>query len=237
MIYASSDIHGYPLDRFLRLLEKAGFGEGDTLWILGDVVDRNGDGGVAMLRWIQSAPNVRMLLGNHEAMLLACESLFENLEEEWTEPLDDGVFRSLMHWLRNGASPTIQSLGRLGKEDPPALRALLDWLRSLKLYERVSAGGKEFLLVHSGLGGFSPEKKLEDYEPDELLWTRPDPEDRYFKDVITVLGHTPAGYRFGEWGKMFRTDTWIDIDTGASAGGAPMLLRLDDLKAFYADTK
>ena len=86
MIYASSDIHGYPLDRFLRLLEKAGFGEGDTLWILGDVVDRNGDGGVAMLRWIQSAPNVRMLLGNHEAMLLACESLFENLEEERTEP-------------------------------------------------------------------------------------------------------------------------------------------------------
>ena len=28
--------------------------------------------------------------------------------------------------------------------------------------------------------------------------------------------------------------TWIDIDTGAAGGGAPMLLRLDDLQPFYA---
>ena len=34
---------------------------------------------------------------------------------------------------------------------------------------------------------------------------------------------------------MFRTDTWIDIDTGAAGGGAPMLLRLDDLQPFYAE--
>jgi hypothetical protein len=40
---------------------------------------------------------------------------------------------------------------------------------------------------------------------------------------------------FGEKGKMFRSDTWIDIDTGASGGGSPMLLRLDDLKAFYCE--
>jgi hypothetical protein len=33
---------------------------------------------------------------------------------------------------------------------------------------------------------------------------------------------------------MYRTETWIDVDTGAAAGGAPMVLRLDDLKAFYA---
>ena len=51
---------------------------------------------------------------------------------------------------------------------------------------------------------------------------------------MTILGHTPTGYRFGEAGKMFRTETWIDIDTGAAGGGSPMLLRLDDLQAFYA---
>ena len=43
------------------------------------------------------------------------------------------------------------------------------------------------------------------------------------------------GDMFGEKGKMFRSDTWIDIDTGASGGGSPMLLRLDDLKAFYCE--
>ena len=76
MIYAASDLHGYPLDDFLRLLEKAEFGDGDVLYILGDVIDRNGDGGVAMLRWIMTRPNVRLLMGNHEDMLLSCSFLF-----------------------------------------------------------------------------------------------------------------------------------------------------------------
>ena len=51
MIYATSDLHGYSLESFLRLLEKAGFGDSDVLYVLGDVIDRNGDGGIAMLRW------------------------------------------------------------------------------------------------------------------------------------------------------------------------------------------
>ena len=34
---------------------------------------------------------------------------------------------------------------------------------------------------------------------------------------------------------MYQTETWIDIDTGAAGGGAPMLLRLEDLKPFYAE--
>ena len=76
---------------------------------------------------------------------------------------------------------------------------------------------------------------MSDYEPDELLWHRPSPDERFFPDVTTILGHTPAGYLFGTPGKMFMTETWIDIDTGAAGGGAPMLLRLEDLKAFYAE--
>ena len=233
MIYVSSDIHGYPLDSFLRLLERAGFGEDDFLYILGDVIDRNGDGGIAMLRWIMSRPNVQLLMGNHEAMMLACESLFKGITEENADHLSVTEFRSFANWLYNGASPTIQSLKKLGKENPDALQELVAELHDLKLFETVSAGGRDFLLVHSGLGNFSPERKLSDYEPDELLWTRPSPDEVYFPDVITILGHTPTGYRFGKKGKMFRTETWIDIDTGAAGGGAPMILRLDDLKEFY----
>jgi hypothetical protein len=33
---------------------------------------------------------------------------------------------------------------------------------------------------------------------------------------------------------MYQTDTWADIDTGAGHDGAPMLLRLEDFRAFYA---
>lgn len=49
MTYVISDLHGYPLEKFKKLLEKADFSGDDFLYILGDVVDRNGDGGVEML--------------------------------------------------------------------------------------------------------------------------------------------------------------------------------------------
>ena len=237
MIYASSDLHGYPLDSFLRLLEKAGFSDSDTLYVLGDVIDRNGDGGVAMLRWMMRRPNVEFILGNHEAMLLSCSFLFDEITDENVNRLDTRRMRLLLQWMQNGSQPTMNSLRALRTENPEELNDLLDYLRDAPLYAAVTAGEKDFLLVHSGWGGFSPEKKLTEYTPDELLWHRPDTEESFFPDVMTVLGHTPVGYRFGKKGKMFRTDTWIDIDTGAAGGGSPMLLRLDDLKEFYADPK
>lgn len=48
MTYVISDLHGYPLEKFKMLLDKAGFCDDDELFILGDVVDRNGDGDEAM---------------------------------------------------------------------------------------------------------------------------------------------------------------------------------------------
>ena len=58
---------------------------------------------------------------------------------------------------------------------------------------------------------------------------------RYFARTVTILGHTPTSCYGPEYaGKMLRTDTWIDIDTGAvSPGGHPMLLRLEDETPFY----
>ena len=234
MIYVTSDIHGYPLDDFLRLLEKARFGDGDFLYILGDVIDRYGDGGIAMLRWIMTRPNVQLLMGNHESMMLACDFFFRDMANAGTASLTFEEKQLLALWLQNGAKPTILSLARLNNENPDAVRELVDDLRDLKLYEAVTVGGRDFLLVHSGMDHFSPERRLSDYAPDELLWCRPSEDTVYFPDVLTILGHTPTGYRFGEEGKMYQTETWIDIDTGAAGGGKPMLLRLDDLKPFYA---
>ena len=46
--------------------------------------------------------------------------------------------------------------------------------------------------------------------------------------------HTPvAGFGPEYEDKMLKTETWIDIDTGAAYGLHPMLLCLDDEKAFY----
>ena len=85
MIYVISDLHGYPLPRFKKLLALAGFSSSDHLFILGDVIDRNGDGGAAMLYWLTFQTNIELILGNHEAMLLSCSFLFDEITEVYKD--------------------------------------------------------------------------------------------------------------------------------------------------------
>ena len=236
MVYVTSDLHGYPLSKFRALLDRAGFGDDDFLFVLGDVIDRNGDGGIEMLDWFMLQSNIELLLGNHEAMLLECAFLFDEITDETLDNLTSEQIDSLLSWMSNGAKPTMDSLQRLNHRRPGAAADILDYLRSAQLYETVRAGDRDFILCHAGLGNFRPDKKLSQYTPKELLWTRPTLMDHYFDDVITVFGHTPTVYLGSNPMRAVRTDTWINIDTGAAAGGseAPMLLRLDDLKEFYA---
>lgn len=67
MIYAISDIHGC-WDKYRKLLKKINFGLDDTLYVLGDVIDRGPDGFKIMLDMARR-PNVVNLMGNHEATL------------------------------------------------------------------------------------------------------------------------------------------------------------------------
>ena len=48
MTFAISDLHGYPVDKFKVLLDKAGFSDTDTLYIRCDLIDRSGDGWTIM---------------------------------------------------------------------------------------------------------------------------------------------------------------------------------------------
>lgn len=240
MIYATSDLHGYPLSGLMRLLERACFSDADELIVLGDVIDRNGDGGVGVLRWMLQQPNVRMILGNHEAMLLSCRFLFDTVTEESLARLDAEKMSLLSAWMMNGMQPTLKALRDLFREDGETAREILAYLEDAPLYEVVEASSRRFLLTHSGLGRFSPDRRPEDYTADDLLWNRPELTDRYFSRTLTVFGHTPTDVFGAEYaGRMLKTATWADIDTGAAhgAGWHPMLLRLDDGRAFYADKR
>ena len=90
------------------------------------------------------------------------------------------------------------------------------------------------MLTHAGLGNFLPDKPLDAYTAEELLWHRPAPEESYYPDATVIFGHTPTQY-YGKQhqGRMLRTPTWLDIDTGAAGGGSPMLLRLEDEREYY----
>lgn len=233
MIYVSADWHGWPLEKILALLERAGFSDRDFLFVLGDVIDR-GEQGVELLRWLSLQPNAQLLLGNHEAMLLSCAFLFEDVSEDSLSRLTAEKLASLQNWYENGGHPTVTALNRLLKEDPDTFEGILDYLRDAPLYETLDIDERSYVLVHGGIGHFDPEKPLVDYDPNDFLWARPTLQTRYYPDATVVFGHTPS-FCFGEGyrGKPVFTDSWICIDTGAAAGHSPVLLRLDDGKLFF----
>lgn len=96
MIYVLSDIHGNER-RFHSVLKQINLQPEDTLYILGDVIDRH-PGGIRILRESMSMPNVKMILGNHEYMML--RALGVPRDDNW----DDGG--AMGHWYRNGGKMT-----------------------------------------------------------------------------------------------------------------------------------
>lgn len=233
MTYVISDLHGYPLDKFKKLLEKAEFSDNDFLYILGDVIDRNGDGGVEMLCWLMEQPNIELILGNHEAMLLSCEFVFDKITNESIDEMTSEKLEILNNYMFNGGDLTLAYLRELSKKSPEMIADIFDYLKDAPLYETVSTESNDFLLVHSGLDNFKKSKKIYEYESHDLLWCRPKLDDTYFDDIITVFGHTPTLYYGSMYkGKIIKTKTWIDIDVGVSTGNEPILLRLNDFKEF-----
>jgi len=102
--YAIGDIQGC-YDPFRRLLDAIGFDpEHDTLWLVGDLVNR-GPKSLKTLRYVKSlGDSVVTVLGNHDLHLLALASgavhfskRFETLEKTLNAPDCD----ELVHWLRH----------------------------------------------------------------------------------------------------------------------------------------
>lgn len=91
MIYCISDIHG-ELDKLEHLLKRICFSDTDHLYILGDAIDR-GSMGVDVLQMIMAAPNMTLLLGNHEQMCLSTLG-------------PDNEFGARELWRQNGGMPT-----------------------------------------------------------------------------------------------------------------------------------
>ena len=233
-MYATSDLHGYPLAKFKIFLKNAVFSDDDFLYILGDVVDRNGDGGVEMLCWLLEQSNVQLILGNHEAMLLSCAFVFEKITNESLQNVTSEKLELLNTYMQNGGDVTLKALQKLNRSAPETVSYILDYLRNAPLYETVLTEGNDFLLVHSGIDNFNKSKKLSQYIANDFLWMWPELSDEYFDDIITVFGHTPTlSYGKEYTGKILKTRTWIDIDVGAAYGQKPGLLRLDDLQEFY----
>ncbi len=231
MVYVTSDWHGVPLDDIKRLLKKGGFTSEDFLFVLGDVIDR-GEHGVELLKWLMVQPNMKLILGNHEELMLNCKFWFSEITQRSIYMVDESKMQRLYIWRTNGGDPTIEGL----EAETPKTRAdIIEFLEACPVYDTVHVGGRDFVLVHGGLDNYAEGKRLSEYTRQELLWARNYYGEEYSHQFMTVFGHTPTHFAAGREykGRIYKTPTYINIDTGAACGCAPCLLCLDTMEEFY----
>ena len=235
MVYVMSDIHG-NMDRFKSIMKQIRLKPEDKLYVLGDVIDRY-PFGIKILRQLMSMPNVEMLLGNHEHMML--EALDKPFDP-WSMDQD----LALRRWYNNGGDITHSKL----KHTSLAVRdEVFSYLRDLPLNIDIEVNGKKYKLVHA-----APEEwfsKIGYYRYDNVkdfaVWYRLRPTDPIPEDYTLIFGHTPTmEYQDENPLKIWQGEDRIDIDCGS---GFPMdlayfepkgrlaCLRLDDMQEFYSE--
>ena len=123
-IYLVGDIQGCDAALGL-LLEKIAFSPSrDTLYCLGDLVNRGPDSLAVLRRLMALGSSAPCILGNHDLHLLAVAA---------------------------GVRPSgkLDTLGAILQA--PDRAAMLDWLRFQPLARSFAAGGRDYLLVHAGV--------------------------------------------------------------------------------------
>lgn len=240
MIYVAADIHG-RYDKYEKLLKEINLKPKDTLYILGDVIDRGKDGFKILLD-ISARSNIKMLLGNHEAMAidaLPCimQSLHESGEKYDLMTLPEKDIQKIILWFYNKGETSLKDFLELTNEQK---QSVWEYMLTLPLYAETTARFKKFVLVHGGLENFSETRPLNDYKQDEIVWCRPAKNTTYYPDKYVVFGHTPTQllcdkYNWkGTPGKIVRYEKLIDIDCGCIfPDGKLGCLCLDTMEEIY----
>lgn len=231
--YVISDIHG-EYNMFIDLLEKIRLQEEDTLYVLGDILDR-GPHPIKVIFKLMEMPNAICLIGNHELMALEClEFLQKEITDKSIDELDGKMLDNLSTWQYNGSRTTIDEFRALSRD---MRQEVIDFIKEFLIYEELTIAGKDYLLVHAGLGNYSPDKDIEDYSLQELVWDRADYNTKYFEDVYVVTGHTPTQTIQGnpKPGYIYRANNHIAVDCGACfPGGRLSAICLDTGEEFYS---
>lgn len=225
MDYCISDIHGY-YDLFCRLLEKIKFGEGDKLYVLGDIVDKGPDS-IRLAKLLFSMPNVFCIAGNHEYDFLKYYRVLMQQTEDY-----DFVLRECQNYFADGK--------------------LLDWETVDKFdFLPFYVESEKFIGVHAGLpvkdGAILP---VSEATREQIVY------DRRFKDAdvlpqnakCVVYGHTPVRYLSGKdeillyprtSARRGSTDIVdyckVHLDTGVYLSGVLGCFTVDTCRCFYVN--
>lgn len=224
-VYVMSDLHGEG-ELFHAMLKQIQFSDKDQLYIIGDVIDR-GANGIDLLLEIMETPNIQMILGNHEYMML-----------QYLSP--DATEVDVRRWNKNGNAPTLDAFRKL---EPELQEKLLAFLHSCPAHTDLYVNNKLFFLVH----GF-PGRDIHD-----CVWNRPTLDaENPIRGTTLIVGHTPVPNLLhpgmeddeiitemtdnGTLPEILHATGFIDIDCGCSFD-KPLktlgCLRLNDMAAFY----
>lgn len=224
-VYVMSDLHGEE-KLFHTMLKQIQFSDKDQLYIIGDVIDR-GANGIDLLLEIMETPNIQMILGNHEYMML-----------QYLSP--DATEVDVRRWNKNGNAPTLEAFRKL---EPELQKKVLAFLHSCPVHTDLNVDDNPFFLVH----GF-PGKDVHD-----CVWQRPALDTKNpIPRTTLIVGHTPVPNLLypsmedneiiaemtakGTLPEILHATGFIDIDCGCSFD-KPLktlgCLRLNDMTAFY----
>lgn len=244
--YAVADPHG-NFELFKKGLEKIGFSKDDTVYVLGDVIDKGPDC-IGLMQYIMDTGNIEFIMGNHEHMML--NTIDHNGEDRRDGP-------DAERWIvRNNGILSYNKYIALPIEKR---KAMIDWLLSRPLIKELDIKTKSgevqhFVLSHSyyipGYAGV-PCKDIDYDTAFDIMWLSMFRDgtthcDRSVfdanKDKIFITGHVGVQRVRDEYTSldslhMYRDGNFIDIDGGLSAQDAivnngMIFLRLEDMEEF-----
>ena len=219
MRYVISDIHGC-YEQYINLLEKIHFSETDTLYVLGDAMDR-GPESVKVLVDIMKRPNVKYLVGNHDYLVIyLAKKMSKDIRERRMESkLSSEEWVEYHFWMKDGGEVTLSQLEALTYEEQ---QEIFDFIENASVYEVIEDKERRYILAHAGIACFSEEKSLEEYDYFDFIEGRMDYDKRYYADENTfiITGHTPTPFiRKDHKPLVYQANGHIAIDCGCVHGG------------------
>lgn len=171
-VYASADWHGNLAlaQRVLVYMKPE-----DTLYYLGDAIDRGTDG-PTVLQILLDDPRVRFIKGNHEHMM--CDYYDGR-----------GLYRDGI-WFRNGGDVTHAILATYDDETVAELVRRADALPETLEYE--NRNGQTVIMTHAGITPMTP---IPDDKYPYSIWNRDHFTDKWPEgcdSYVSVHGHTPV---------------------------------------------
>ncbi len=230
MTYVMGDLHGM-LDQFCDMLNKIKFKSSDTLYILGDIVDKGAES-IKLLQNLSYRHNIYPIMGNHDKLAL---DLLSELPTEAGEmdpsAFDKETLSKILAWSKEGGMPTVSEFMKLSPDDK---EGVLEYLSDIPPYEIAEVNGKVFILAHAGIANFDPSKELDDYEPEDFYTEGADYTKQYFDKFYLITAHTPTEEIDPSCqDKIYFGNNHIAIETGVSEGGPLACYCLDNGKEFY----